>query len=199
MNNTTCGSNEKRVRTIAFIFLESTFAASIVLLSRFSQLSQVQPWFWVMTAFATMRMAHTISENAPGEWLRTPFTELTDHSSGEGQDVNPRGHGLQHLIGELLSCPICSGTWSALMLTAVYLLSPSVGSVLIFVLSVAGASEIMHFIKQFFEWQGYASRHVTGLYNKANIESARKSTYAANFDTQINKAAREIGLIKMEK
>jgi len=45
--------------------------------------------------------------------IRAPFTTF-EGSAGDGEiNEKPRGTGLQHALGELLTCPFCLGQWVA--------------------------------------------------------------------------------------
>ena len=108
--------------------------------------------------FATIRLARTISFNGVGEPFRKWFTKTRPDSCGAGMNVEPAGTGLRYVIGELISCPICSGTWSALIALVVWAYVPTV----IYVLAIAGVSEMFHWLFEFLEWQGRAGRVVSG-------------------------------------
>ncbi len=76
----------------------------------------------VMLGFATYRLGHLISFDKVTEPLRLPFTETKMDDFGAAMTVEARGEGVQRALGELISCPICSGTWVAAAL--VYLAQP---------------------------------------------------------------------------
>jgi hypothetical protein len=111
---------------------------------------------------AVFRMACTISFNEIMEWLREPFTEVIKDSSGAGANVHPKGEGFRYAIGSLLSCPICTGTWCALVLLGIYTIYEPLGITMIWVFGLAGASEATWRIVSFFEWAGRLARVSAG-------------------------------------
>lgn len=147
------------------IVIELVFASFILALSTKASatLAETSPVLLVLLSvfgpLATIRMARTISYNAVCEWLRKPFCIVVPDSSGAGDSVEPKGNSA---IGKLLACPICSGTWSALVLFGLFLFVTPVGIVLIFVLGWAGASEYLHWSMERNEWAGRAAREEAG-------------------------------------
>jgi hypothetical protein len=62
---------------------------------------------------AVHKATRLISKDSVTTPIREPFTEF-DSSAGpsEVNDV-PRGRGLRHVVGELISCPFCLDVWTA--------------------------------------------------------------------------------------
>src|SRR5512135_2110037 len=73
----------------------------------------ISPFQWVMLVFAGSLIGRSVSLLAIGEWLRWPFVKVVPHSSGAGEDTEPKYSDWRRPIGILLSCPICAGTWGA--------------------------------------------------------------------------------------
>jgi hypothetical protein len=114
-----------------------------------------------MLGFATLRLAHTVSFNGVAEWLRFPFTKEVVDTSGAGGSIEAKD-GFFNVVGQLISCPICSGTWSAMFLVSIYAYFPALGTAFIAVLGVAGISEMLHWGSELLEWGGRASREASG-------------------------------------
>jgi len=73
---------------------------------------------------ASHKAARTITKDKVTSAIRAPFTEYQGPGGpGEVSD-SPRGHGLQRVIGELLTCPYCLGMWTSAALTASLLVAP---------------------------------------------------------------------------
>lgn len=156
-------------RTATFITLDVVFLASCAAISyNWQALTQLPAHTAILLAFATMRTAHTFSYNGIMEWARAPFTQVEEHSSGAGDDVHARGKGAQRVIGELIECPVCTGTWAALALVAIMTLYPPLGIVLAWVLGLAGVSELFHYAKESMEWHAMREREDTGFVNRLN-------------------------------
>lgn len=103
------------------------------------------------------------------EWLRAPFTQVVSHSSGTGESVEPGPYGgVRRVIGELLSCPICSGMWAAAMLTLFFAVDPVGGRLLIYVMAAASVGSILTRLVELLEWQKCLAWERTGQLNRQN-------------------------------
>ncbi|MGE5830928.1 MAG: DUF1360 domain-containing protein [Micromonosporaceae bacterium] len=72
----------------------------------------------VLLSAATFRLSRLITKDAVTSTLRSPFTRFQE-AAGEGEvNERPRGHGLRHATGELVSCPFCASVWTVTGLTA---------------------------------------------------------------------------------
>lgn len=144
-------------RKAAFVMLELVFISVVVFLPKVAP----SPLVLVAMAFATLRLARTISYNEIFSVWREPFTEVKPDSCGAGDGVCPKGDGWKYVIGSLIACPICSGQWAALILYSLYVLFPF-GATLIYVLAIAGVSELLHWGAEASEWIGRATRVYSG-------------------------------------
>jgi len=154
-------NSKNLVKKVTLLALEVIFFGSIYVVSTNDFMMPI--WLMVATAIATMRMARTISENEIMETLREPFCEVKPDSCGAGNGVHPKeDNGFVRALGGLIACPICTGTWSALFLVAVYSLSPAFGKVLILVLALAGASELLYYLGEVLSWGGRLARVISG-------------------------------------
>jgi hypothetical protein len=161
------------LRKLSYVLLEITFITSIVVVGVYHPFKSMPWWLLVFLPFATMRMAATISENEVMAWLREPFTVTEPDSCGAGDSVNPKGDGWKRVIGGLLACPICTGTWSAMLLVALYALVHGIGTIVILALGGAGGSEILIGLREFLFWNGRLARVRDGA-----IESNQKASLA---------------------
>lgn len=57
--------------------------------------------------------------------------------------MRPEGSGLQHAVGELLTCTRCIGGWCALGLVGLRLASPRAGKTVSAVIATAGANNVL--------------------------------------------------------
>lgn len=71
---------------------------------------------------------HKITRIATKDWvtspLRAPFTRYVKSTGGGEVKETSRGEGLQRAMGDLATCPWCSGPWIAGALFAGYLFRP---------------------------------------------------------------------------
>ena len=87
-----------------------------------------------VTGAASFALAKVIARERIGSWVREPFVEEEDGK-------RPRGRGLRHAMGELLTCTRCVGAWSALGLVGLRLTSPATGRVVNDVLAVSAMND----------------------------------------------------------
>lgn len=136
---------------------------------------------WVVYAalpFAVFRAGRTIAFNPPGEFIRGRFTVTVDDGSGAGKTVEPAGEEgtLRYKMGQLLSCPICSGQWAGLLLVSALVL-PAFGQLLIVLLGASGIAELVHWVAQNHEWAGRYAREQAG-----KREQERAWVWRAEYD-----------------
>ncbi len=90
-------------------------------------------------------------------------------SSGAGDSVNARYEGgLLSVLGNGLSCPICSGTWTATLLMVLYCASPALGRITIFLLAAAGLAQVLVYYTEANEWKARHYRVQSGIYDPKN-------------------------------
>jgi hypothetical protein len=78
-----------------------------------------------LLALATHRLARVIARDKVTTWLRAPFTRYeSDGDAPSEVNETPRGEGLRRAVGELVSCPSCTGTWVAAGLTCAFVAAP---------------------------------------------------------------------------
>jgi hypothetical protein len=111
-----------------------------------------------LLSLATLRMGRLIAFDKAFSTYRLPFTKTVKHPSGEGQTVEPKGEGVQRVIGELISCPICAGTWvSGAFICGLYLL-PNVTRGFMTIMAGIGLAEILNALIEALQWTGEAQR-----------------------------------------
>jgi hypothetical protein len=79
----------------------------------------------VLLGVATHKLSRLLTKDMVVSALRAPFTTF-EGNAGDGElQEGARGTGLQHALGELLTCPFCFGQWVLALLA--YGLSPAHG------------------------------------------------------------------------
>jgi len=156
----------KTKKYVSLVFLELTFFGVIIITTgiRRGVISVSPTIFWILFGLAVYRGARTLSFNEVAEWIRAPFCYTKPDSCGAGENVHPiEGKGEQvYVIGSLLSCPICTGTWVSLGLFVIYSLFPDFGTALVVVLGMAAVNELLHYVSEFFSWIGRLARVLSG-------------------------------------
>jgi hypothetical protein len=112
--------------------------------------------------FATMRLGRLVAFSRIMEPLRAPFTETRLDDSGAGETVVARGKGVRQALGQMVSCPICAGTWIAAGL--VFSLYAFPGPTHLFLLMTAGigVAELFHSCVEALSWSASLTRARTG-------------------------------------
>lgn len=117
---------------------------------------------FVMLGFATLRMGRLIAFDRVAEPLRAPFTKTVPDESGAGDTVVAKGRGPREVIGELLSCPICAGTWVAAGLVYGLNFFPAPTRLVISIMSAIGLAEMLHEATEALTWSGQVQRNEAG-------------------------------------
>jgi Protein of unknown function (DUF1360) len=92
---------------------------------------------------ATFALAKVVAREKVGTWMRDPFVEMED---GERK---PRGRGLRHAVGELVTCTRCVGAWSALTVVGLRMADPPTGRTVTNVLAASAAND---WLQSGFKW-----------------------------------------------
>lgn len=153
--------------SLSLIALDLGFVALAVAASNGASLPELSPeLYFIALGLAAFRLGRSVSFNLIGQPLRelVGVKEEPD-SSGAGNNNHAKGAGLRRVLGELVCCPICSGTWAALALVLVNSLNPRLGLVLVLALGAAGLAEFVNWLSEAGQWVGRGAREVSGLLN----------------------------------
>lgn len=134
----------------------------VALLQRDSPRTRPSALDFVMLGLATFRLGRVVAFDKVGEPLRAPFTRTVPDESGAGDTVVPAGRGPREVLGELISCPICAGTWIAAGLVYGLQYVPGPTRMLISIMSAIGLAEILNAGTEALSWFGDAQRHTVG-------------------------------------
>ncbi|HEY8077139.1 MAG TPA: DUF1360 domain-containing protein [Labilithrix sp.] len=98
----------------------------------------------VLMGVATHKLTRILTRDWVTSPLRAPFTQyVKSEGAGEVQEKS-RGHGLRRAVGDLLTCPFCTGPWVASALTALFVARPRVARTIAGVLGVVAISDFAH-------------------------------------------------------
>jgi len=105
----------------------------------------VAPWDVVQLIAATHKLSRTLAKDPVTSPLRAPFTTYEGVSAPSELSEQVRGHGLQHSVGELITCPMCLAQWVATGLCAGLVLAPAPTRLAMTTLTaVAGSDFLQH-------------------------------------------------------
>ncbi|WP_431963747.1 DUF1360 domain-containing protein [Actinacidiphila sp. bgisy160] len=76
------------------------------------------PWDVVLCTGATHRLSRLITKDPVTSPLRAPFSRFEGTSGPSELDEEVRGRGVRKAVGELVTCPFCTGLWISTGLSA---------------------------------------------------------------------------------
>ncbi len=128
----------------------------------------------VLLAFATLRLGRMFTYDLVAEPLRYPFVKTVPDDMGMGDTVEPRySGGVRGALGQLFSCPICTGTWVAGILVLCLYVWPNPSRIFITIMAVIGVAELLNSVIEALCW-GSEAAHARAGADKAMIKPARK-------------------------
>jgi hypothetical protein len=97
-----------------------------------------------LVSVATHKLSRLLTKDAITSPLRAPFAQYVE-PAGDGElNERPRGHGLQHSLGELVSCPFCANVWIASGLLAGLVLAPRATRLVATGASAVAVADFLH-------------------------------------------------------
>ena len=141
-----------------FLAIMAAFSARI---SR-REAPELRPFDLVLLGLSTYRTGRLVAFERVTAPLREPFTETKPDDSGAGEVVVARGAGTRRVLGELVSCPVCVGTWVAAGLVYGLHLAPRPTRVYLAVMGTTGAAELLNCSAEALSWLGRAARKEAG-------------------------------------
>jgi hypothetical protein len=138
-----------------FLGILVTFAGRLV---RRDRELTLKPFDLLLLGLSSFRMGRMIAFEGVAAPIREPFTETREDASGVGQTVVASGHGVRHVVGELVSCPICAGTWVAAGLVYGLHLMPAPTRLLLAIMSTTGVAELCYSLTEALDWTARAAR-----------------------------------------
>lgn len=134
----------------------------------------ITPFEWMMLIFAGSLIGRSVSILAIGEWLRWPFVKVVQHSSGVGEDTEPKYDDWRRPIGVLLCCPICAGTWGVALIIALLALCEPLGRYVLYMMSAGGAAMVISRFTELLETKKYVAQEMNGLVHRHNIREQKE-------------------------
>lgn len=128
---------------------------------------KIRPFDLLMLGLSAMRLGRMVAYDRVTEPLRYPFAQTKPDETGAGETVEPRGQGVRASLGQLLSCPICAGTWISAGLVYGLMAIPGPTQVFLAITSSIGLAEVLNSLTEALSWLGELARALTGAENKA--------------------------------
>lgn len=87
---------------------------------------------------ATFTLTKALAKEKVGVWAREPLVE-----DGADGARHPRGRGLRYVLGELVTCPRCLGTWGSLGLVGLRVVRPREGRIVAAILATSAINDLL--------------------------------------------------------
>jgi hypothetical protein len=127
------------------VYVTGTGAAAVTARLTGRRVPRLSPWDVVQLTVATHKLSRTVAKDPVTSPFRAPFTEYEGVSAPSELEEQVRGHGLQHSVGELLTCPMCLAQWMATGFSLGLMFAPAATRLVLSTLTaVAGADFLQH-------------------------------------------------------
>lgn len=130
----------------------------------------LRPFDLLLLGLSSYRMGRLIAYDKVMETYRSPFSQTVPDPTGAGDSVEPKGPGWRRAIGELICCPICSGTWVAAALVYGLSLAPRLTRTFMAIMSSIGLGELLNALTEALSWMGQEAREKSGAYARARSD-----------------------------
>ncbi|MER5786506.1 DUF1360 domain-containing protein [Streptomyces mobaraensis] len=105
------------------------------------------PWDVLLCAGATHRLSRLLTKDSVTSPLRVPFARFRGAGGpGEVQE-EVRGHGARKVVGELITCPFCTGMWIVSGLAAGLVFAPRPTRLAAAALTALTGSDLLQFVR----------------------------------------------------
>jgi hypothetical protein len=102
----------------------------------------------LLVGMATHKLSRTITRDRVTAPVRAPFTAVTGPGPHGEVTEKARGRGLRRAIGDLLTCPYCTGPWVAGGLVCGMVAAPRTTRLLASVFTAVAISDFLHLAYQ---------------------------------------------------
>jgi Protein of unknown function (DUF1360) len=153
-------------RRATYVALSSLFAALFTMFTLYEHRKGKPDDFTaldlVMLGLASYRTGRMVAYDKVFETERMPFAETVPDPTGAGETVVPKGTGVRYALGELISCPICVGTWIAAILVFGLTILPGPTRMFLKIMSGIGLAELINAGTEALQWNAEEARVRTG-------------------------------------
>jgi len=105
------------------------------------------PWDLLLCTGATHRLSRLVAKDPVTSPLRAPFTRFHGTTGPAELKEEVRGTGARKAIGELLTCPFCTGMWIATGLATGLVFAPRATRMAAMSLTALTGSDLLHFVR----------------------------------------------------
>ncbi len=158
---------------LSSIFL-AAFGAFALRQGKKRQEFKLRPYELLQLAFASYRLGRMIAYDKVFETYRMPFAKTIPDPSGAGDTTAPRGTGARQALGELITCPICAGTWISAALVYGLNIFPSATRAFLAIFSAVGIAELLDAATEALQWFGQVEREEAGTMGRVKRGPTRR-------------------------
>ncbi|MDU0294724.1 DUF1360 domain-containing protein [Saccharothrix longispora] len=97
-----------------------------------------------LVSVATYKASRLATKGSVTSALRAPFTRYEEPAGNAEVNESVRGDGVRHAVGELVTCPFCSGVWIAGTLVGGLVFAPRATRLVATALTAIAASDVLH-------------------------------------------------------
>lgn len=145
------------------IVLATIFMSVLGLMVQWVKPIKLSAYDVLSIVFATLRLSRMIAFDKVFEPYRRPIAVTKPDESGAGDTTAPRQkNGIILSLGQLITCPICIGTWIAAGLVYGLHLIPKATRLFLMVFSTIGMVEVLNDLTESLSWTGQAARQKAG-------------------------------------
>ncbi len=152
----------------------SLFGAFALRQGRNRQDFKLKPFELLQLAFASYRLGRMVAYDKVFETYRAPFAKTIPDPSGAGDTTAPRGTGARQALGELITCPICAGTWISAGMVYALQLFPNAARTFMAIFSAIGIAEFLDAATEALQWFGQVEREEAGSLGQRKRSPYRK-------------------------
>jgi Protein of unknown function (DUF1360) len=95
---------------------------------------------------ATHKLSRLLSRDSVTSPLRAPFTTYRGSAGPAELSEDVRGEGGRKAVGELITCPFCTGVWIATAVTAGLIYLPRTTRLVTGTLTALAGSDLLHYV-----------------------------------------------------
>jgi Protein of unknown function (DUF1360) len=105
----------------------------------------------VLMAVATHKLSRILTKDPVTSPLRAPFASNKGVSGPAELADQPRGHGAEKTIGELITCPFCAEVWIATGMTAGLIFVPRLTRLVTGTFAAVGGADFLQYVHAWLE------------------------------------------------
>ncbi len=105
----------------------------------------------VTMAVATHKLSRLLTKDPVTAPIRAPFAEHEGVSGPAELADEPRGHGAEKTIGELVTCPFCAEVWIATGMTAGLIFLPKMTRLVMGTFAAVAGADILQYVHALLE------------------------------------------------